>query len=214
MAGIIHAGYVARQGEDILPSTGPHVHVGVLKEGQFIDPSTWRSGLQRLKIGKSRTPLYRQEGGKWMTPFQITSGYGPRQAPTAGASTDHKGIDYGVAGGEQLYWEGPGTFKPGKGYGSILTPEGYEVRLLHTKGGKEASLEQPQVATAQPQSGSVPPGITYNIYMRQPREQQAATAKDFLDQFLVEQLLSQPEPRSNLLSPQQMFSMLSSAAAA
>lgn len=205
-------GYVAKQGEDVLPSTGPHLDVRVLKDGQYIDPSTWRSGLQQLKIGKARAPLYRQEGGKWMTPFQVTSGYGPRQAPTAGASTDHKGIDFGVAGGEQLFWEGPGTFKPGQGYGSIMTPEGYEVRLLHTKGGKETSLEQPQVAT-QPQTGTVPPGITYNIYMRQPREQQAATAKDFLDQFMLDQLMAQPEPRSNLLSPQQMFSMLSSAAA-
>jgi len=212
MAGIIHAGYVAKPGEDLLASTGPHLDVRVLKDGQYIDPSTWRSGLQRLKIGKSRTPLYRQDGEKWMTPFQITSGYGLRQAPTAGASTDHKGIDYAIAGGEPLYWEGPGTFKPGDGYGSITTPEGYEVRLLHTKGGKEASLQQPQVATQQP-AEEVSPPITYNVYMRKPREQKVATAKDFLNEFLINQLMAQPERPSNLLSPQQMASMFSAAVA-
>lgn len=140
MAGIMQVGSVARSGEDVLPTTGPHLDVRVLKDGQYINPATWRSGLQRLKIGQSRTPLYSQNQGQWSAAFPVTSGFGPRSAPTAGASTDHKGIDYGVAGGEQLYWEGPGTFKPGQGYGSITTPEGYEVRLLHTKGGKETQL--------------------------------------------------------------------------
>jgi murein DD-endopeptidase MepM/ murein hydrolase activator NlpD len=36
-------------------------------------------------------------GGGWTNPvggsYKITSGFGPRKAPTAGASTDHKGID-------------------------------------------------------------------------------------------------------------------------
>ena len=100
----MQVGYVAKPGEDIFPTTGPHLDVRVLKDGQYINPATWRSGLQRLKIGKSRTPLYKQEGSNWMTPYQITSGFGPRKAPTAGASTDHKGIDYGIAGGEQLFW--------------------------------------------------------------------------------------------------------------
>jgi hypothetical protein len=151
----MQVGYVAKPGEDIFPTTGPHLDVRVLKDGQYINPATWRSGLQRLKIGKSRTPLYKQEGSSWMTPYQITSGFGPRKAPTAGASTDHKGIDYGIAGGEQLFWEGPGTFKPGSGYGSITTPEGYEVRLLHTKGGKETTVggqpQTQQIAKAPPQ---------------------------------------------------------------
>lgn len=202
-------GYVAKAGEDVLPSTGPHLDVRVLKDGQYIDPSTWRSGLQNLRIGKSRTPLYRQENGKWMTPFQITSGYGPRQAPTAGASTDHKGIDYGVAGGEQLSWQGPGTFTPGQGYGSIKTPEGYEVRLLHTKGGKEQSLQP--VATMQPQQAPAAPQVTYNVYMRQKAQQAADPYKAFLNQFLTEQLFQAPQT-SSLMSPQQLFGMLSSAA--
>lgn len=188
MAGIIQAGYVAKQGEDVLPTTGPHLDVRVLKDGQFIDPATWRTGLQRLKVGKQRTPLYTQKDGEFKPSFSITSGYGPRTAPTAGASTDHKGIDYGVAGGEPLYWEGAGTFKPGKGYGSIMTPEGYEVRLLHTKGGQETSLggmQQPQ----QPQPVQQLPGQTTIVYLN--RGQRAQPQEDGFERALTQQFLNQ-----------------------
>jgi hypothetical protein len=212
----MQVGYVAKPGEDIFPTTGPHLDVRVLKDGQYINPATWRSGLQRLKIGKSRTPLYKQEGSSWMTPYQITSGFGPRKAPTAGASTDHKGIDYGIAGGEQLFWEGPGTFKPGSGYGSITTPEGYEVRLLHTKGGKETTVggqpQTQQIAKAPPQQ-QTPGGepITYNVYMRQRKEKQPSS-QDFLSNFLVQQLTQQPE-QTGLLSQDQIFKALTAATA-
>jgi hypothetical protein len=201
----MQVGYVAKPGEDIFPTTGPHLDVRVLKDGQYINPATWRSGLQRLKIGKSRTPLYKQEGSSWMTPYQITSGFGPRKAPTAGASTDHKGIDYGIAG-----------VKPGSGYGSITTPEGYEVRLLHTKGGKETTVggqpQTQQIAKAPPQQ-QTPGGepITYNVYMRQRKEKQPSS-QDFLSNFLVQQLTQQPE-QTGLLSQDQIFKALTAATA-
>jgi hypothetical protein len=212
MTNSMHVGYVAKSGEDVLPSTGPHLDVRVLKDGQYIDPSTWRSGLQRLKIGSARTPLYRQQGDKWSPGFAITSGYGPRVAPTAGASTDHKGIDYGIAGGEQLFWEGPGTFKPGKGYGSITTPEGYEVRLLHTKGGKETQLQPTQQTTVQPQpqtqlTDAFGTNVTYNFYV-QPKKRQSS--KDYLTSFIEENLQQQKE---SPLSANSIYKMLTSAAA-
>ena len=184
MAGITYAGTVAKAGEDVFPTTGPHLDVRVLKDGQYIDPATWRSGLQRLKVGKEKTPLYQQKDGQFSPSFEITSGYGPRSAPTKGASTEHKGIDFGVAGGEQLFWEGPGTFKPGKGYGSIMTPEGYEVRLLHTKGGQETAVsgQPPQTPTQQP--GQLQPNITI-VDLRGQKEK----PKSFLDAY-KEQLIS------------------------
>jgi hypothetical protein len=215
----MQVGYVAKPGEaayKAFPTTGPHLHVGVLKGGQYINPETWRSGLQRLKIGKSRTPLYKQEGSNWMTPYQITSRSGPRKSPAPGGSTDHKGTDYAIAGGEPLFWEGPGTFKPGRGYGTIMTPEGYEVRLLHTGGGKETTVGgQPraqQIAKAPSQQqtlGGEP--ITYNIYMRQQKEKQPSS-QDFLSNFLVQQLTQQPE-QSSLLSQDQIFKALTAATA-
>jgi hypothetical protein len=210
MAGIMNVGYVARSGEDIFPSTGPHLDVRVLKDGQYINPETWRSGLQRLKIGSTRTPLYRQQGEKWSPGFAVTSGYGPRTAPTAGASTYHKGIDYGIAGGEQLFWEGPGTFKPGKGYGSIMTPEGYEVRLLHTKGGKETQLQGAPTASAQPAAtqpvGTPGANITYNIFS-QPSKQRSP--KEYLSSFIEENLQQQ---RESPISANYIYKMLTAAA--
>lgn len=212
MAGIIYAGTVAKSGEDVLPSTGPHLDVRVLKDGQYIDPATWRSGLQRLKIGKGRTPLYQQKGGQFEASFPITSGYGLRAAPTAGASTDHKGIDFGVSGGEQLFWEGPGTFKPGSGYGSITTPEGYEVRLLHTKGGQETALAgQPQTQSNQQQS-TMQPNVTI-VDLRGKK----GTPKSFLENYkenilsnLMGQQYNSPQKTSSFIDPLALVTSMTS----
>jgi tape measure domain-containing protein len=57
----------------------------------------------RLK-DKSRSPTTQEinrfrAGGKPLTSYGITSGYGPRAAPVAGASTFHAGIDFGTPAG-------------------------------------------------------------------------------------------------------------------
>lgn len=172
MAGILQAGYVAKPGEDIFPTTGPHLDVRVRKAGQYIDPSTWRSGLQNLLVGEQKTPLYQATKDGFNPSFPITSGFGARKAPVAGASTFHKGIDFGVPGGTPLYWRGAGAFKPGRGLGTIQTPEGYEIELLHTKGGKQASLasaspvnqQTPQLPPPpQPASSDAPQSINILI---------------------------------------------------
>lgn len=151
MSGFLPVGYIAKQGEDIFPTTAPHLDVRVKKGGKYIDPSTWRSGLQNLLIGEEKKPLYQQVKDGFTPSFPVTSGYGPRKAPVAGASTYHKGIDFGIAGGTPLYWRGKGAFKPGQGLGTIQTPEGFEIELLHTKGGKAGSLDEqtPQVKPPQ-----------------------------------------------------------------
>ena len=187
MAGIIQTGYVAKPGEDIFPTTGPHLDVRVKKGGKYIDPSTWRSGLQNLVIGDAKTPLYQQTKDGFKPSFPITSGFGQRTAPTAGASTFHKGIDFGIAGGTPLYWKGAGAFKPGKGLGTIQTPEGFEIELLHTKGGKEASLgnqQSPQVQpTQQPPSFDSPQSI--NIVVQTGAKQQEQSADQYLKDYIA-----------------------------
>jgi len=211
MAGITFAGTVAKAGEDILPSTGPHLDVRVLKDGQYINPATWRSGLQRLKVGQSKTPLYTQKDGQFKESFPITSGYGFRTAPTKGASTDHKGIDYGIAGGEQLFWEGPGTFKPGKGYGSIMTPEGYEVRLLHTKGGQESTVTGvPQQPTAQPQTAQLQPNVIL-IDARGKKKEPKSFLESYRDQLIAGAMgegYSSPQRASTFINPLQLLSSM------
>lgn len=202
MAGIIQAGYVARPGEDIFPTTGSHLDVRVRKDGKYIDPATWRSGLQNLLIGEKKTPLYQQTKDGFKPGFTVTSPFGQRTAPVAGASTFHRGIDFGIAGGTPLYWRGAGAFKPGKGLGTIQTPEGFEIELLHTKGGKEANLMgQPAVAAqqatqqqpSQQTTQQLPQDI--NIFIDSSmlgKEEEKATPEDFLKRYALEKLAVQP----------------------
>jgi len=184
-------GYVTPAGQDIFPTTGPHLDVRVLKDGKYVDPGTIRSLLTRLKVGKERKPLWQQKGEEWHPSYTITSPFGTRVAPTKGASTQHMGQDYGIAGGTPLAWEGPGTFTPGKGYGTIKTtdPQGtpYEIRLLHTKGGKQSEA----LPTAQPQAT---PADTYIIVGGQKKE---PTPEGFLNAYLRQSLnVESPEVRS------------------
>lgn len=197
MASLTDVGYVAPAGQDVLPSTGPHLDVRVLKDGKYIDPGTIRSLLTRLKVGKERQSLWQQTGDEWKSSFPITSGYGKRSAPTAGASTFHEAHDYGVPGGTQLAWEGPGTFTPGKGYGSIQTtdPQGnpYEIRLLHTKGGKQSEVKGDVASDAMPES--VRKGNTF-IYLTRPTGT-SDDATNFLNYFIQSALT----PKTQIVEP-------------
>ena len=173
MAGLIDAGYVARPEEDFFATTGAHLDVRVLKDGKYINPETIRSLLTRLKVGKERRPLWQQQGSTWKPAAPITSGFGPRVAPTAGASTYHPAHDYGLGAGTQLAWEGPGEFTPNKGYGSIKTTDAqgtpYEIKLLHTKGGKPATMASAaqQTTLAAPATpASAAAGNIYNFYLQ------------------------------------------------
>jgi hypothetical protein len=183
----LDVGYVAPAGQDVLPTTGPHLDVRVLKEGKYIDPGTIRSLLTKLKVGKDKKPLWQQKENQWSPTFQITSGFGPRKAPTAGASTYHLAHDYGIGGGTPLTWEGPGTFTPGKGYGTIQTTDEkgipYEIKLLHTKGGKNATVTE--TATNIPQSSKA--GDTY-IFLPGVKKEQTASPDDFLASYMQQML--------------------------
>lgn len=199
MASLTDVGYVTPAGQDVFPTTGPHLDVRVLKDGKYVDPGTIRSLLTRLKVGKERKSLWQEEAGKWSPSYAITSPFGPRTAPTKGASTQHMGQDYGIAGGTPLAWEGPGSFTPGKGYGTIKTtdPQGtpYEIRLLHTKGGKPteaAPVMQPTAA----------PADTYIVIGGRNKE---LTPKSFLSSYLQQSLAAEaPEVRS-MIDPVSML---------
>lgn len=199
MASLTDVGYVTPAGQDVFPSTGPHLDVRVLKDGKYVDPGTIRSLLTRLKVGKERKPLWQEEAGKWSPSYTITSPFGPRAAPTKGASTQHMGQDYGIAGGTPLAWEGPGTFTPGKGYGTIKTtdPQGtpYEIRLLHTKGGKPSGAAPAMQPTAAPED-------TYIVIRGRNKE---LTPKSFLSSYLQQSLAAEtPEVRS-MIDPVSML---------
>jgi hypothetical protein len=193
-------GQVISPSEDIFPSTGAHLDVRVLKDGKYIDPGTIRSLLTRLKVGKEQKPLWQQVGQEWKPSYTITSGYGKRDAPTAGASTFHLGQDYGIGAGTPLAWEGPGEYIPGRGYSTIKTtdPQGqpYEVRLLHTKPGKAANI--PGQPTAQPQLPQTQQagGNTY-IFVGG-RTKKEDSSEDFLSSYIKNSLFDGgPELKSS-----------------
>lgn len=199
MASLTDVGYVTPAGQDVFPTTGPHLDVRVLKDGKYVDPGTIRSLLTRLKVGKDRKPLWQQKGETWSPSYTITSPFGQRTAPTKGASTQHMGQDYGIAGGTPLSWEGPGTFTPGKGYGTIKTtdPQGtpYEIKLLHTKGGKPSEV----APTTQPE---VAPGDTYIVVGGRKKD---LTPQSFLSSYLQQSLATEtPEVRS-MIDPVSML---------
>lgn len=151
MAGLIPVGAIANSGEDIFPTTGSHLDVRVKKGGKYINPMTARTVLQNVLVGKDRVPLFKQNQGQFTPSFTITSPYGERKAPTAGASTFHKGIDIGIPGGTQLVYKGYGTYTPGEGLGRLQTQvngDAYELEFLHTKPGKQAKVDQPQADSA------------------------------------------------------------------
>lgn len=130
--GAIKVGKIASPGQDIYPTTGPHLDVRIMKNGEYINPEFARSLLQNLRVdGK---PLYSQRDGQWTPAYPVTSPYGPRSAPTAGASTYHRGVDYGVPEGKELEWTGGGAYSRQPGYGQIDLPTGERIKLLHTIG--------------------------------------------------------------------------------
>jgi len=191
MAGLIPAGYITRQGQDVLPSTAPHLHLEVIPEfgeykGKKINPRTLRSLAQNILIGKDKIPLVQQQGENWNWNFPITSEYGQRSAPVAGASTFHQGLDFGIEGGVPITYKGYGSYEPGEGFGTISTTDAqgnpYQIRLLHTMGGKQAAVAAPQ---GQPQMQPQPGTQT------QPKVSEQDQYKRYAELALFQNLLNQ-----------------------
>ena len=134
----IQLGRIARPEEDVFATTGAHLDVRVIpqygkQKGQKIDPRTAPTGLlSNIQVGG--TPL--MTNGKFN--FPVTSGFGPRKAPVAGASTYHQGIDLGIGAGTNLSFTGQGNYVRSRGYGTLSTTDAlgnpYDIQLLHTVG--------------------------------------------------------------------------------
>jgi hypothetical protein len=206
MAGIFDVGSIAPPGADFA-STGPHLHFGVQDEaGNYLNPAATRSFLlSRLLVGKNKTPLYSQKGSEWVSAFPVTSSFGPRSAPTAGASSDHKGMDLGIPQGTQLAWSAnPGdVYTPNKGYGAIKTTDTkgnpYTVKLLHTLPGPASQLPG-QIATTPSTSASTASanaGNIYNIYIGKKKTDGSNIAADsFLSNYLSN-ILTKPAQQTS-----------------
>jgi len=158
-------------------ATGPHIHKYVkdLKTGSYIDPATIKSALTGVQIGEKRIPLVRRNpagGLEWNpdTGLTVTSRFGERDAPTAGASTNHQGIDFAGAAGTPVYLQGYGKALPvpsAGGYGNLMTfktaDNKYEVGFGHmSKLGPEAQV-YPSNLNSKP-TAPVLPASDFAIY--------------------------------------------------
>lgn len=92
---------------------------------------------QRRKIAAQEGNSYSassvsKSGYVWPAPSsrRITCGFGPRKAPTAGASTYHKGIDIGVATGSTIVATKAGTVC----ISSYSSSAGYYIMINHGNG--------------------------------------------------------------------------------
>ena len=130
-------GSVIHPSKDIYATSGEHLDVRVMKEGKYVDPETWRTGLTQLYVGGK--PLYQQKGEQFSRSYDISSPFGPRTTNIEGASTNHLGIDIPVAACTSLEWRGPGKRVLGPGYIDVDTTDAqgrqFTVRLLHTTPG-------------------------------------------------------------------------------
>jgi hypothetical protein len=138
MAGLIPLGAVVDPSKDVFATTGAHLDVRVIpqfgaQKGKKIDPKTAKSLLQNVLIGADKRPLVQQVGKDWKFNFPVTSEFGKRTVPTAGASTYHEGIDIGLDAGTPLTYKGYGSYRPDNGFGSlnVSDPQGnpYELRF-------------------------------------------------------------------------------------
>ncbi len=136
-------------------ATGPHIHTFIRdrKTGALLDPDTIKTPFTGVQIGEKRTPLVRRNaaGGLEWNPeagLTITSRFGKRGAPTAGASTYHQGMDFAGAAGTPVYYQGYGKALPipaAGGYGNLMTfktaDDKYELGFGHmSKLGPEAQV--------------------------------------------------------------------------
>jgi hypothetical protein len=213
MAGITYKGQVGSTGT----STGPHLHVYVkdLAKGTYLDPATIRSPLMGLRVGEKRVPalIKTPEGSITFNPeagISLTSKYGPRNAPTAGASTFHRGEDWALPEGTPVFYEGAGKYKPlanQGGYGNLSTfitgDNKYEIGLGHMKAlgkpGEIAGTQQQPADTTNANQASALFGALLNAL--QPKQK---TIQEQLAQSLFASAMSPRQPSS--LLTQAMYS--------
>ena len=140
MSNFLHVGSVIDYRKDRFATSGDHLDVRIIPKygdlsGQHIDPSLRPELLNRIHIGDG-------DNRRSLTSYQMTSGFGPRNTGIPGASKNHKGQDYAIGAGNNIYVQGGGKYfsQNGVGVASISDAEGnpYELEFFHTNVGKPA----------------------------------------------------------------------------
>jgi len=145
-------------------STGPHIHEYVKNRatGKYIDPRTLQEPLLGLRVGQNEVPMFikNAQGQITLNPESggtVTSEFGSRSSPTAGASSFHQGRDIAFPQGTQIKYVGGGTYTPNTGVqgfgnlGVLTTPDNkYDIGFGHM-----SSLGQASKGTV---TSTTPPG--------------------------------------------------------
>ena len=212
MANITRLGQLSSTGI----SSGPHLHgyVKNLLTGEYENPEYHKSKYLGVRVGPNRVPKYLQgkNGEITLNPaagLTITSGFGPRNTGIPGASTDHRGVDFGGAEGTEIFVEGDVKFTPRKdagGYGNLATwttgDNKYELGYGHMKNlGEATDLTNTSVvpASAAATSSSAPDDgseeMRYALFQQLLNESQQPS----LTQQLLSQEISRLMPTQGLL---------------
>ena len=130
----LHVGAIIDPSKDPNPSSGPHLDVRIIPKygenaGKHVDPSTRQNLLDRIYVGDG-------DNRRSLSSYTMTSGYGPRDTGIPGASKFHKGHDYGIDVGQNIFVEGADGFfsQNGVGVAALKDAEGnpYELEFFHT----------------------------------------------------------------------------------
>ena len=197
-------------------SSGPHLHgyVKNLLTGEYENPEYHKSKYLGVRVGPNRVPKYLQgkNGEITLNPaagLTITSGFGPRNTGIPGASTNHRGIDFGGAEGTDIFVEGDVKFTPYKnagGYGNLATwttgDNKYELGYGHMKNlGEATDLTDTSIVpvSAAATSSSAADGkseeLQYALFQQLLNQSQQPS----LTQQLLNQELSRLMPTTSLL---------------
>ena len=197
-------------------SSGPHLHgyVKNLLTGEYENPEYHKSKYLGVRVGPNRVPKYLQgkNGEITLNPaagLTITSGFGPRNTGIPGASTNHRGVDFGGAEGTDIFVEGDVKFTPYKnagGYGNLATwrtgDNKYELGYGHMKNlGEATDLTNTSVVPASAATTSSSASDDGSEEMRYALFQQLLnqSQQPSLTQQLLNQELSRLMPTTSLL---------------
>jgi murein DD-endopeptidase MepM/ murein hydrolase activator NlpD len=197
-------------------SSGPHLHgyVKNLLTGEYENPEYHKSKYLGVRVGPNRVPKYLQgkNGEITLNPaagLAITSGFGPRNTGIPGASTNHRGVDFGGAEGTDIFVEGDVKFTPYKnagGYGNLATwrtgDNKYELGYGHMKNlGEATDLTNTSVVPASAATTSSSASDDGSEEMRYALFQQLLnqSQQPSLTQQLLNQELSRLMPTQGLL---------------
>jgi len=149
--------------------TGPHLDVryGGSMSGQKVS----NEHLARL-----------QAGGKPLSSYKISSNYGPRQAPTKGASSFHKGIDFSMPEGTPITTnvavKDIKTRYDSKGGGyvsEVIFEDGVTLKLLHQSPSMQSKVKGGASKGSDKASGDIQSQLDRQLDAQRSLENEVAT---------------------------------------